>query len=217
MTDPGRVNHRDRLTERHVADLHQALDTLRGEDERLVRWGHTLASTLAGGGRLLVAGNGGSAAEAQHLAAELVGKLDRDRRPLSAIALTAETSSLTAISNDYGYEEVFARQVRAHGRAGDVLLALSTSGASRNLLAAARAARRLGLVTLALTGAAPNPLAGVCDDALAVASPDPQTVQELHLVGVHLLCRHIEAALPPTDRGCPEPAPAIAILERSAS
>jgi D-sedoheptulose 7-phosphate isomerase len=208
------MNHRDRLTERHVADLHRALEALRVEGERLVRWGTTLASTLAAGGRLLVAGNGGSAAEAQHLAAELVGKLDRDRRPFSAIALTAETSSLTAISNDYGYEEVFARQVRAHGRPGDVLLTLSTSGASRNLLAAARAARRIGVVTLAFTGAAPNPLAGVCDDAVAVASADPQTVQELHLVGVHLLCRHIEAALPADGA---EPAPAAAILERSLS
>ena len=141
-----------------------------------------------------MAGNGGSAAEAQHLAGELVGRFDGERLPLPAIALHADTSAITAIGNDYGYDEVFARQVRAHGRPGDVLVLLSTSGRSANLLAAAE----VGMVTWALTGAAPNPLAGACDDALAVPSPDQQTVQELHLVSVHLLCAHLEAALPGT-------------------
>jgi D-sedoheptulose 7-phosphate isomerase len=201
----------DPLTERHVADLCRVLTDLQIEGDRLARWGRIIASTLERDGRLLVAGNGGSAAEAQHLAAELVGKLEGDRRPYSAIALTAETSSLTAISNDYGYEEVFARQVRAHGRRGDVLIVLSTSGASRNLLAAVRAARALGLRTLGLTGAAPNPLAGVCDDALAVATPDTQAVQEVHLVCVHLLCRHIEVAL-----GHGAAPAAVSVLEGSA-
>lgn len=102
-----------------------------------------------------MAGNGGSAAEAQHLTAELVGKLHDDRQPLSAIALHAETSALTAIANDYGYTDVYARQVRAHGRPGDVLLLLSTSGTSPNLVAAAQAARDVGVTTWALTGAAP--------------------------------------------------------------
>lgn len=180
----------------HLAGLAAALPPYRRAAERLERWGTKLACTLARGGRLLVAGNGGSAAAAQHLAAELVGKLRDDRRPLSAIALNAETSSLTAISNDYGYEEVFARQVRAHGRAGDILLLLSTSGRSPNLLTAAVAGREGGLYCWAFTGPAPNPLADACTDALAVPSPDPQVVQELHLVSVHLLCEYVDRTLP---------------------
>ncbi|MGK5677380.1 D-sedoheptulose-7-phosphate isomerase, partial [Micromonospora sp. URMC 106] len=129
----------------HLANLAAALLPYRQEAERLAAWGTEVAWTLARGGRLLVAGNGGSAAEAQHLTAELVGKLRDDRQPLSAIALHAETSALTAIGNDYGYDEVFARQVRAHGRPGDILLLMSTSGTSTNLLTAAQAGRDTGL------------------------------------------------------------------------
>lgn len=180
----------------HIAALAAALPPFQQVAGRLRGWGGELARHLAGGGRLLVAGNGGSAAEAQHLAAELVGKLRDDRSPLSAIALCAETSSLTAISNDYGYQEVFARQVRAHGRPGDVLLLLSTSGRSGNLLAAARAGREAGLRCWALTGPGPNPLADLCADTLAVPSPDPQVVQELHLLAVHVLCEYVDAGLP---------------------
>lgn len=181
----------------HLAGLAAALPPYRVVAGRLATWGRDLASTLRRGGRLLVAGNGGSAAEAHHLAAELVGRLRDDRQPLSAIALSAETSSLTAIGNDYGYQEVFARQVRAHGRADDGLLLLSVSGRSRNLLAAARAGAALGLRVFTLTGAAPNPLADLSADAVAVPAPDPQVVQELHLVSVHVLCEHIERNLPP--------------------
>ncbi|GIJ73502.1 D-sedoheptulose-7-phosphate isomerase [Virgisporangium ochraceum] len=183
----------DAPLDRHLRRLSDALPAFRHTAaDRLDRWGDDLARVLVDGGRLLVAGNGGSAAEAQHLTAELVGKLRDDRRPLSAIALSAETSSLTAIGNDYGYEEVFARQVRAHGRPGDVLLLLSTSGRSANLLRAARAGADAGLRCWALTGPAPNPLAGLCHDALAVPSPDPQVVQELHLVSVHVLCGSVD-------------------------
>ncbi|MER5334715.1 SIS domain-containing protein [Micromonospora sp. NPDC002717] len=180
----------------HLANLAAALLPFRQYEELLAGWGETLARRLVDGGRLLVAGNGGSAAEAQHLTAELVGKLRDDRRPLSAIALHAETSALTAIGNDYGYDEVFARQVRAHGRADDILLLLSTSGTSTNLLAAAQAGRDTGLRCWALTGPAPNPLADLCHDTLAVPSPDSQVVQELHLVTSHLLCEYVEQALP---------------------
>ncbi|MEV4756659.1 SIS domain-containing protein [Micromonospora sp. NPDC049559] len=179
----------------HLAGLAAALLPYRQAAGQLARWGGELARTLVEGGRLLVAGNGGSAAEAQHLAAELVGKLREDRVPLSAIALHAETSSVTAIGNDYGFEEVFARQVRAHGRPGDVLLLMSTSGRSANLLAAARAGRELGLRCWAFTGPAPNPLAERCAEALAVPAADPQVVQELHLVSAHLLCDYVDAAL----------------------
>jgi D-sedoheptulose 7-phosphate isomerase len=179
----------------HVDALREALDAFREEAHRLADWATELAWTLPRGGRLLAAGNGGSAAQAQHLVCELVGKLDVDRPPMSGIALCAETNAVTAIANDYGYDEVFARQVRAHARAGDVVVLLSTSGRSRNVLAAADAARELGLTTWGLTGALPNPLASRCTEALAVPSTDTQIVQELHLVAVHLLCGYLDALL----------------------
>ncbi|MDM4718384.1 SIS domain-containing protein [Micromonospora sp. WMMA1363] len=193
------------LLDVHLANLAAALLPYRRCEELLARWGETLARRLVAGGRLLVAGNGGSAAEAQHLTAELVGKLRDDRRPLSAIALHAETSAVTAIGNDYGYDEVFARQVRAHGRPGDILLLLSTSGASTNLRHAAHAARRSGLRCWAFTGPTPNPLAELCDETLAVDSPDSQVVQELHLVSSHLLCEYVERALPAAPGAPPDP------------
>ena len=180
----------------HLTGLASALLPYRREAQRLESWATELAWTLVRGGRLLVAGNGGSAAEAQHLTAELVGKLRHDRQPLSAIALHAETSALTAIANDYGYDETFARQVRAHGRPHDILLLLTTSGTSTNLLTAAHAAHQTGLRCWAFTGPAPNPLADLCHDVLAVPSPDSQVVQELHLVSTHLLCEYVDRALP---------------------
>jgi D-sedoheptulose 7-phosphate isomerase len=179
----------------HLDELATVTSELRSACARLDGWGRQLAHRLTSGQRLLVAGNGGSAAEAQHLTAELVGRFDRDRVALSAIALHADTSSVTAIGNDYGFDEVFARQVRAHGRPGDVLLLLSTSGASANLLTAATAAAEIGLLTWAMTGEAPNPLAARCDDVLCLPG-NTATVQEAHLIAVHLLCMAVEAALP---------------------
>ena len=157
-------------------------------------WGGKLAAVLGSGGRLLACGNGGSAAEAQHLTAELVGRFRADRRPWRP-ALHADTSSVTAIANDFGPDEVFARQVRAHGRPGDVLVCLSTSGGSPNVLAAARTAQEQGITSWAMTGPAPNPLAGACDDAVAVPARDTCTVQEVHLAMIHLLCEAVEEAL----------------------
>jgi D-sedoheptulose 7-phosphate isomerase len=180
----------------HLASLAAALLPYRQVAGKLGRWGSELAWTLGRGGRLLVAGNGGSAAEAQHLATELVGKLRDDRRPLSAIALCADSSAVTAIGNDFGYENLFARQVRAHGRADDVLLLLSTSGRSPNVLAAAAAGRELDMRCWAFTGPTPNPLADACTEVLAVPSSDAQVVQELHLVSVHVLCEYVDATLP---------------------
>jgi D-sedoheptulose 7-phosphate isomerase len=180
---------------RHLAELDGPLRELRADAPRLELWGQRLADVLLGGGRLLTAGNGGSAAEAQHLAAELVGRYRDDRPPLSAIALCAETSSITAIGNDYGSEEVFARQVHAHGRPGDILVLLSTSGHSPNVLAAADAAAGRGLVTWALTGAPDNPLAERSDDSLTVDSPHTATVQEIHLIAIHLICAAVDEAL----------------------
>lgn len=179
----------------HVDSLGRALPAFAEQVDRLEAWGRQLATTLDRGGRLLAAGNGGSAAQAQHLTAELVGRYRDERRPLSALALHAETSSVTAISNDYGPEEVFRRQVLAHGRPGDVLLLLSTSGGSTNVLAAAEAAARTDLTVWALTGPAPNPLAGAAHDAVAVEADHSATVQELHLVAIHLLCAAIDVAL----------------------
>jgi len=182
--------------EAHLTALGAALGPYRTVAARLADWGADLARHLAGGGRLLVAGNGGSAAEAQHLAAELVGKLRDDRIPLSAIALTTDSAAVTAISNDYGYEEVFARQVRAHGRPGDVLLVLSTSGRSPNLLAAVRAATDSGLRTWAMVGPGASPVGDACDEVLRCPSPDSQVVQELHLVAVHVMCEYVDRTLP---------------------
>jgi phosphoheptose isomerase len=179
----------------HFLELAAALGALEDSLDTVTQWGRRCADVLASGGRLLAAGNGGSAAQAQHLTAELVGRFHGERRPLSAIALHAETSSLTAIANDYGADEIFARQIEAHGRPGDLVVLLSTSGRSPNLLRAAQRARECGVVSLALTGAAPNALATVCDHALVVPSPHPTVVQEAHLVVVHLLCAAIDEAL----------------------
>lgn len=171
----------------HTRGLRPVLDALDRESGRLAAWAAHLAAQLTAGHRLLVAGNGGSAAEAQHLSAELVGRFHEERRPFAAIALHADSSSVTAIGNDYGFEQVFARQVRAHARPGDVLLLLSTSGASANLVAAACAASEARASRWAITGPAPNPLTTVCDDAIALPGA-AANVQEAELVAVHALC-----------------------------
>lgn len=193
----------------HCSSLHSALERMcRDGADLLERWAGELARALPAGGRLLAAGNGGSAAQAQHLTAELVGRYRRERPPFSAIALHAETSSVTAIGNDYGYDHVFARQVAAHGRPGDVVLLLSTSGRSDNLLSAATTARDLGLRVWALTGRAPNPLAQAADEALCIDAEATATVQEAHLVAVHLLCEAFDEVV---DRGSAPAGPAGAV------
>jgi D-sedoheptulose 7-phosphate isomerase len=180
-----------------VASLTSALRQVAGAVDTLDRWGRLLADVLCGEsrGRLLAAGNGGSAAQAQHLTAEMVGRYRADRPPFSAICLSAESSSLTAIANDYPADELFARQVEAHGRAGDVLVLLSTSGRSPNIVTAARRSRNCGITTLALTGPFPNPLAAAADDAVCIDSPWTATVQECHLVALHLVCAAFDAAV----------------------
>jgi D-sedoheptulose 7-phosphate isomerase len=179
----------------HLAELVRAASGFRSGIEVADRWGTTLASVLDTGGRLLAAGNGGSAAQAQHLTAELVGRYRDDRPPYSAICLTAETSSLTAIGNDYPPEELFARQVEAHGRPGDVLVLMSTSGRSANIVAAAERGRRCGLRVWGLTGPGPNPLSEVADETLCVDAAFTATVQELHLVALHVLCAGLDREL----------------------
>ena len=193
----------------HVAALLEALPLL--DADQMDAWGTALAGVLVGGGRLLVAGNGGSAAQAQHLTAELVGRYRDDRPALSAIALHAETSAVTAISNDYGYDHVFARQVQAHGRPGDVFLGMSTSGRSGNVLAAMEAAKQGGLTVWAFTGPGPNPMSELADAAVAVDAPATATVQEVHQVALHLLCAAVDlqvGADRPTSGLEPCPAPA---------
>jgi D-sedoheptulose 7-phosphate isomerase len=184
---------------RHLDALHGGLDTLRAATGTLADWGLRLATLLAGGGRLLAAGNGGSAAQAQHLTAELVGRYRDDRPAYSAIALHAESSTVTALVNDYGAAQMFGRQVEAHGRPGDVLFLLSTSGRSPNCVVAADTARRAGLRTWALTGPGPNDLSAAADEAVCLGVPEAATVQELHLVALHILCAEVDRALGVVD------------------
>jgi D-sedoheptulose 7-phosphate isomerase len=180
---------------RHLDELVVPLSGLRRETPRIEVWGRRLADVLVEGGRLLAVGNGGSAAQAAHLTSELVGRYRDDRPPFSAIALSAEASAVTAIGNDYGVEEIFARQVRGHGRTGDVLVALSTSGRSANVLAAVDAANACGMLTWGLCGRSGSPLAERCDEALCVDTPHTATVQEIHLIAIHLLCAAVDEAL----------------------
>jgi D-sedoheptulose 7-phosphate isomerase len=176
----------------HLAALSRSLRHLELEMERVWGWALVLADVLEAGGRLLAAGNGGSAAQAQHLTSELVGRYCHERTPFSALALHADASSVTAIANDYGTEAIFARQVLAHGRRGDVLVAMSTSGASPNVVTAAEVARTAGLTVWAVTGPAPNPLAASAHESLCVEAATTATIQEVHLVVVHLLCSFLD-------------------------
>ena len=154
------------------------------------------ADALRAGRKLLLFGNGGSAADAQHIAAEFVGRFLRERRPLPAIALTTDTSALTAIANDYGYEDVFARQVRALGTGGDVALAISTSGKSPSVLRAVEACREVGIKTIGLTGGDGGKLAGVVDVSLRVsASKLSARIQETHILIGHVICELVDRRL----------------------
>lgn len=154
-----------------------------------------IITALNAGNKLLVIGNGGSAADAQHIAAEIVGRYKQDRPAYSAIALTTDTSALTAISNDYGFEWVFARQVEGLGRRGDVLLALSTSGRSPSILKALSTARGLGIVTIGFTGNQGQAMGGFCDDLLIAPSDDTPIIQQIHLAVGHAICEAIEQAM----------------------
>ena len=157
--------------------------------------GWIIWEALKAGNKILLCGNGGSAADAQHIAAELVGRYEQQRRAFPAISLTTDTSSLTALSNDYGYDEVFARQVEALAVAGDVLIAISTSGKSPNILKAADQARALGCRTIGLTGCSGEPLAAHCDLAVVVPSNRTSRVQEAHITIGHLWCEMVDQAL----------------------
>ena len=152
-------------------------------------------AALRAGNKLLLVGNGGSAGDAQHIAAEITGRYKLDRPAYAAIALTTDTSALTAIANDYGYEQVFSRQVEGLGRRGDVLLALSTSGRSANILAALRTAREHGLVTVGFTGPKGEAMRAFCDHVLVAPSDDTPVIQQIHLAVAHGICETIERAM----------------------
>ena len=154
-----------------------------------------ISAALKSGGKVLLAGNGGSAADAQHIAAEFVGRFIDDRTPLAAIALTTDTSALTSIGNDYGFDKVFERQVRALGRKGDVFIGISTSGRSPNVVAALKAARELGLTTIGFTRDAQTTMHALCDLTLAVSAEETALIQQLHITAGHAICHLVEHEL----------------------
>ncbi len=179
----------------HLARLAKTLRAFEPQVPRLEAWGRQAAEVLIAGGRLLACGNGGSAEQAQHLTTELVGRYQDERQPLAALPLTHDMAVVTAIGNDYGGTQVFARQVQAHGRPGDLLVCLSTSGRSPNVIAAAQAAATIQMTAWALTGPGPNPLADACADAIMVDTPVTSTVQEVHLAAIHIMCAAVDAAV----------------------
>jgi D-sedoheptulose 7-phosphate isomerase len=173
----------------HLETIQKLIDSTLPEIERS---GQIICEALASDRKILLCGNGGSAADAQHIAAELVGCYEKQRRSWPAIALTTDTSALTAVSNDLGYEQVFARQVAGLAQTGDVLIAISTSGKSKNVLRAAEQARELGCKTIALTGATAEPLRSLCDAGVAVPSNRTSRVQEAHITIGHLWCEMVD-------------------------
>ena len=184
-----------------AAHLEQSLAALEraNSDAPMLAAARTIATAiiaaLRAGNKVLIVGNGGSAGDAQHIAAEIVGRYKQDRPGYAAIALTTDTSALTAIANDYGFEQIFARQVEGLGARGDVLLALSTSGRSPNIVAALKKARERGLVTVGFTGAAGAAMGTDCDHLLIAPSDDTPVVQQIHLAVGHGICDEIEQSM----------------------
>jgi D-sedoheptulose 7-phosphate isomerase len=173
-------------------EVTRALPQLASDVAKAVEMIH---SSLAAGGKLLIAGNGGSAADAQHIAAELTGRFLRERKPLPALALHANSSALTAIGNDYGYEHVFARELAAHARPGDVLLAISTSGGSKNILRAIEEARQKRVAVIGMTGESGGAMRAACDLCLCVPSKSTARIQEMHILIGHTICELLEEGM----------------------
>lgn len=172
--------------------LRALLEDLRSLDANVHRAGSMASDTLLNGGKILFCGNGGSAADSQHLAAELTGRFVNDRRPLAAIALTTDTSALTCIGNDYSFDEIFARQVAGMGRKGDLLIGISTSGNSRNVIRAVEEAKKLGVKTIGLLGRNGGELCSICDHSIVVPHNVTARIQECHILIGHTLCGLIE-------------------------
>ncbi|MDG5497428.1 D-sedoheptulose 7-phosphate isomerase [Niveispirillum sp. BGYR6] len=177
-----------------ISDNFTKLQELSG---KVVEAADLMIASLRAGGKVMFCGNGGSAADSQHLAAELMGRFMRDRAPLAALALTVDTSALTAIGNDYGYRDVFSRQLRGVGRAGDVLVGLSTSGNSTNVVDAMNVARQMGIHTIALTGAKEGAMVPLSDLWLPVPSTMTARIQEMHIAVGHTICELVENAMAP--------------------
>jgi D-sedoheptulose 7-phosphate isomerase len=183
-----------------AAHFRRSLDALAraGEDvafeAAVLAVARAVESSLRAAGKVMLAGNGGSAADAQHIAGEFLSRLRFDRHPLPALALTTDSSVLTAIGNDYGYERVFERQMRGLGRRGDVFIALSTSGKSPNVLAALKAARELGVLAVGFTGSGPGAdvMRTLCDIVLAAPSDDTPVIQQIHMTAAHAICEIVE-------------------------
>ncbi len=172
-----------------------ALDALREQAAEIATLADTITAALRDGGRLFLCGNGGSASQCQHAAAELTGRFQMERRGLAAVALTTDTSAITSIGNDYGFEAIFARQVEALARPGDVLLGLSTSGGSKNVVRAFERARELGVGTIALVGPTGGALAHLADATLSAPGETTAVVQESHLAVLHIICAIVEREL----------------------
>ena len=192
---------RDRARESLEAGGRLLLEAAARFADRVDALSGRMAATLAGGGRILTCGNGGSAADAQHVATELAGRFYLERDPLDVMAITVNPSLVTALANDYGYDEVFARQIQAHGRSGDMLLLFTTSGRSPSVIRARDEGRRLGLYTVGFTGERGAEFAGGCDEAFVVPSDDTPRIQEVHIGLGHALCECVEVRLfggPPT-------------------
>jgi len=178
----------------HIQQHQAAIAALSAQEQAIQAHGEMLITALRAGGKILVCGNGGSAADAQHLAAELVGRFGHARRGLPAIALTTDSSALTSIGNDFGFDAVFARQVEALARPGDVLIGISTSGNSRNVIAAINTATELGVTTLGLLGGNGGLLKDLLDYSLIAPSSDTPRIQECHILIAHIWCAMIDDA-----------------------
>lgn len=180
---------------RNLDEHRQLMDALPALAPQVLAAGRRLAGVLAAGGKLMFCGNGGSAADSQHLASELTGRFIKDRRPLAGLALSTDSSALTCIANDYAFDEVFARQLQGLGRAGDGLVAISTSGNSANVLRAVEAAKAMGIYTLGLLGRGGGKLLAMCDDSIVVPHAVTARIQEAHILIGHTLCGLIESEL----------------------
>ena len=180
---------------RNLDEHLQLMQILGALDPQVLSAGQRLAGVLTAGGKLMFCGNGGSAADCQHLASELTGRFIKDRRPLAGLALTTDSSALTCIGNDYSFDDVFTRQVQGLGRAGDGLIAISTSGNSGNVLKAVEAAKAMGIYTLGLLGRDGGKLGALCDDSIIVPHAITARIQEAHLLIGHTLCGLIEAEM----------------------
>jgi D-sedoheptulose 7-phosphate isomerase len=188
------------FVEQYLTQSAIALDKFRSDPTQIALLSamtDAVVSSMVGGGKLLIAGNGGSAGDAQHIAGEFTGRMLYDRPPLAAVALHADTSSLTAIGNDYGFDHVFARHVMSLGRKGDVILGLSTSGRSVNVLRALEAGRTKGLLAIGFTGADGGDMASVSDMVLKAPSTLTPVIQQIHMVAAHILCAMVERIMFP--------------------